>query len=178
MIVDLVPCNEVYGEIGVFKGEFAKFLLDKLTPSELVLFDLFEGRMGSGDVDGNFYHEVNLADEYTRLQKELPASALFRKGDSSTNLNDFTDNHFTMIYIDGDHSYTGCKKDLEVALHKVKNGGWIMGHDYQMNMEKAHTRYYFGVKQAVDEFCATNGLSIHALGMDGCVSYAIRVQKN
>jgi predicted O-methyltransferase YrrM len=177
MIADLVPCNEIYGEIGVFKGELAKVLLDKLSPRELVLFDLFEGHMGSGNADGNFYNEVNLADEYVRLQTELPASVLFQKGDSSTNLHGFADNHFTMIYIDGDHSYEGCKKDLEAALHKVKVGGWIMGHDYQMNMEKARTRYHFGVKQAVDEFCVSHGLSIHALGMDGCVSYAIRVQK-
>jgi hypothetical protein len=42
-----------------------------------------------------------------------------------------------------------------VALHKVKPGGWIMGHDYEMNMQKARNFYTFGVRQAVDEFCQT-----------------------
>ncbi len=50
-----------------------------------------------------------------------------------------------------------------------------MGHDYEMNMKKAKQVWEFGVKQAVDEFCAEKGLKISAKGMDGCVSYAIFV---
>jgi hypothetical protein len=179
MISELVPKQQTYGEIGVFKGDFAKSLLHILQPEGLVLFDLFEGRMGSGNADGNYYEEVDLAKEYVRMQSELPSMIVsFQKGDSSTNLRQFPDNHFTMIYIDGDHSYQGCKKDLEVAITKVKSGGWIMGHDYKMNMEKAHRSYSFGVKQAVDEFCSSYNQTICARGMDGCVSYAIHVQKN
>jgi hypothetical protein len=179
MIRELVPKNQLYGEIGVFKGDFAKSLLDTLQPQGLILFDLFEGRMGSGNADGNYYQEVDLTEVYANLQTELPSTIVsFQKGDSSTNLQNFPDNYFTMIYIDGDHSYQGCKKDLEVAFSKVKSGGWIMGHDYKMNMEKAHRVYSFGVKQAVDEFCSKYGQTIHALGMDGCVSYAIHLRKN
>jgi hypothetical protein len=178
MIKALVPRCEHYGEIGVFKGEFAKSLLETLNPKHLVLFDLFEGRMGSGNADGNYYEEILLDDEYKRLQTELPSDIVsFQKGDSSTHLKIYPDNHFTMIYIDGDHSYEGCKKDLEAAFSKVKTGGWIMGHDYEMNMEKARTYYSFGVKKAVDEFCASYGQNIAALGLDGCVSYAICVKK-
>jgi hypothetical protein len=29
------------------------------------------------------------------------------------------------------------KKDLQLAFNKVKDQGWIMGHDYEMNMIKA-----------------------------------------
>ena len=66
-------------------------------------------------------------------------------------------------------------KDLEAAYSKVKSGGWIMGHDYEMNMSKAHTVYdCSGLKKAVDEFCTKYNLSIQYLGMDGCVSYAIK----
>jgi hypothetical protein len=80
-----------------------------------------------------------------------------------------------MIYIDGDHSYEGCKKDLEIAYKKCKSGGYIMGHDYEMNMKKATREYFFGVKRAVDEFCQVYKQSICAKGLDGCVSYAIRI---
>lgn len=179
MISELIPKQQIYGEIGVFKGEFAKSLLSILEPQKLVLFDLFEGRTGSGNADGNYYDEVDLHTEYIRLQCELPNNIVsFQKGNSSTNVKEFPDNYFTMIYIDGDHSYEGCKNDLEVALLKVKAGGWIMGHDYTMNMEKARISYSFGVKQAVDEFCDRYKQTICAFGMDGCVSYAIHVQKN
>ena len=34
-------------EIGVFKGEFSKFIFDNLKPKELFLVDIFEGYVGS-----------------------------------------------------------------------------------------------------------------------------------
>ena len=40
MVSELVEQGGVYGEIGVFKGEFSNYLLN-LIPKELVLFDLF-----------------------------------------------------------------------------------------------------------------------------------------
>ena len=77
--------------------------------------------------------------------------------------------------MDGDHSYEGVKKDLEQAILKVKKGGWIMGHDYEMNMIKAQNTHIFGVKQAVDEFCIKYNQKIIAKGNDGCVSYGIQI---
>jgi hypothetical protein len=82
-----------------------------------------------------------------------------------------------MIYIDGDHSYNGVKKDLMNAYNKIKDHGYIMGHDYEMNMEKARNTYDFGVKKAVDEFCITYKQEIVALALDGCVSFCIHVNK-
>ena len=52
-----------------------------------------------------------------------------------------------------------------------------MGHDYEMNMDKANTRYNFGVKRAVDEFCKEHNQEIIAKGNDGCVSFCIKVKK-
>ena len=178
MVMELVPVNGIYGEIGVFKGEFSKELC-KLNPTKLCLFDLFEGNCGSGDVDGNNFTNTNMNTSYNNLKnwKEYESVIELYKGDSSTQLSTFSDNYFDMLYIDGDHSYQGCKKDLLVAMRKVKKNGssWIMGHDYEMNMEKAKTNYSFGVKQAVDELCNEFNLSIYAKGMDGCVSYAIQL---
>lgn len=55
------------------------------------------------------------------------------------------------VFIDGDHSYAGVKKDIKLWLPKVKKGGWIGGHDYN------HPRLP-GVKKAVDE--AFNNLEL------------------
>jgi predicted O-methyltransferase YrrM len=92
-------------------------------------------------------------------------------------LKTFDDNTFDMIYLDGDHEYKGVVKDLEVAYQKIKPNGWLMGHDYEMNMKKAKTSCHFGVKQAVDEFCERYNQRIYAKGMDGCVSFAIQLKK-
>ncbi len=173
MVSDLIAPNGVYAEIGVFKGEFSNFLLTKLNPKQLVLFDLFDGTCGSGDVDGNNFSNTNMNTEFNNIMNWNNEVITLKKGDSSSQLDLFENEYFDMIYIDGDHSYDGCKKDLDVALKKVKKGGYIMGHDYEMNMNKAKTCYSFGVKKAVDEFCQKNNLQILAKAMDGCVSYAI-----
>lgn len=178
MIYDLVQPNGTYCEIGVFKGNFTKEIM-KLEPKQFVLLDLFSGIIGSGDENGNNFETINLDESYKNLQEYFsknPEVSLI-KGDSSTNLSMFPSDTFDMIYIDGDHEYEGCKKDLIVAYDKIKNGGWIMGHDYEMNMLKAKTTYIFGVRNAVDEFCNKYNQVVYAKAYDGCVSYAIHVKK-
>jgi hypothetical protein len=83
-----------------------------------------------------------------------------------------------MIYIDADHSYEASKRDVSIAYQKVKSGGWLMGHDYEMNMKKATRSYDFGVKKAVDEFCILCNQKIIAKGIYGCVSFSIEVNKS
>lgn len=48
------------------------------------------------------------------------------------------------VFVDADHSYEGCKADIEAWLPTLRSGGWMMGHDY------GHPGFP-GVKQAVGE---------------------------
>ena len=59
------------------------------------------------------------------------------------------------IYIDGDHSYEGCLRDLENAFKVVKKGGLILGDDYAWPFQK-HGKA--GVTKAVKEFVTTHSL--------------------
>ena len=179
MLSALIPKGGVYAEIGVFEGEFAEFIVNTLNPLKLHMIDLFNGTCGSGDQDGNNMKHVDLAVSFVELNKIYvnDERVEIQRGNSQDLLADLDDNSLDMIYIDGDHTYMGCKADLELAFKKCKSGGWICGHDYEMNMKKALTSYDFGVKQAVDEFCEIYGQTIHAKGLDGCVSYAIRLSK-
>jgi hypothetical protein len=179
MLLACVPKGGVYAEIGVFEGEFSAFLLNSLEPSQLYLMDLFQGHCGSGNQDGNFFKMLDLNKSYQDLNKKYAGDGrvTIQRGNSRDLLSDLDDNSLDMIYIDGDHGYQGCKSDLELAYKKCKSGGWICGHDYEMNMVKAQTAYVFGVQRAVDEFCLTYKQTIAAKGRDGCVSYAIHLLK-
>ena len=178
MIDQLIPSGGTIVEIGVFQGDFAE-VLAKTNPKHLYLVDCWEaGGTGSGDVDGNNMKVFSSGEELWNSVKsryEFYPNISIHRQYSSDFLKSLGDCSIDAIYIDGDHSYRGVKEDLNHAFPKVKKGGWIMGHDYEMNMKKAKTVYEFGVKRAVDEFCAEKGLKLFAKALDGCVSYAIFV---
>jgi hypothetical protein len=178
MISKLVSNYATIVEIGVFKGQFSQFLASKI-PNRLYLVDPWEcGPMISGDQDGNnvelFTNAENLYKVVNHHFRFFPNVSIHRmKSNEFFALS--KPNSYDVIYIDGDHSYEGVKADLECARVTIRKYGWIMGHDYEMNMEKTNNVYDFGVKKAVDEFCEAYGYSIRAKGNDGCVSYAILI---
>ena len=183
-MIAAIPKGGLMAELGVFKGEFSLKINEICQPDELLLIDSWTGeRLYSGNVDGN--HINGLRQYYTGEElyyltemniKECTGIVTMVKATTDV-LKAFTDNIFDMIYIDADHSYEGVLNDLINAYHKIKNGGYIMGHDYEHNMHKTNNSYNFGVKQAVDEFCREYNQEISMKGMDGCVSYGIKISK-
>jgi hypothetical protein len=186
MVKTLLCPGSRIAEIGVFEGTFSDVLLST-KPSRLWLIDPWDGISCSGDADGNNVRSVNLETVYYQLLQKYhdnPNVKLVRGRSpwALSSLETWFDNCPTpsdgwvdAVYIDGDHSYEGCLADLLTAERYVRAGGWIMGHDYSMNMSKAKNHYEFGVKQAVDEFCERRKLKLSAVAMDGCMSYAIKV---
>ena len=51
------------------------------------------------------------------------------KGYSHDCLEKLDDNSCDIIFIDADHMYDSCKKDIESSLPKIKKGGILSGHD-------------------------------------------------
>lgn len=68
-------------------------------------------------------------------------------GDSSTLMSKLTDT-YDYIYIDGDHTYEGVKKDLGEAPRLLAKGGVIICDDYG-NADS--------IRKAVEEFCKEFG---------------------
>ena len=60
--------------------------------------------------------------------------------------NIFLNNTINMIHIDGDHSYSGVKKDLELYWDKIKSNGIIIIDDYHMPC----------IRKATEEFIKNN----------------------
>lgn len=176
MLSTLVPQAAIIIELGVFMGEFANFINQNLKPSKLHLVDTWSGDICSGDQNGNNVVYVNggYAYEHVKLLFANEPNVNIVRDYSYNFMSSLPDKSVDMIYIDADHSYEGVKKDLDIAIKKVKDGGWIMGHDYYINMQKCMNMYDFGVGRAVDEFVKEHNLKIDALAMDGCVSFAIR----
>lgn len=61
-----------------------------------------------------------------------------------------------MVFIDGDHSYAGCRADILGYLPMIRSGGIVVVHDYDKGSipeseDGPHPRVWEGVNQAVDE---------------------------
>ena len=111
--LDSLPKNGVVAEVGTQSGFFAEHILSVASPVSLHLFDL----------------------EFDTLRRERPSIAvdprvLLHQGDSSIRLAQCQDASFDWIYIDGDHTLDGVRKDTDVAISKLKPDGVLVFNDY------------------------------------------------
>jgi hypothetical protein len=133
-----LPKGGVCAEIGTQEGLFAEKIWSIVQPDELHLFDLDERWIVA--------RECHLL---VRSRVEL------HLGDSSTNLAGFPSDYFDWIYIDGDHSYEGVNRDIEVARTRVKPGGLLIFNDFTIWSLAECCDY--GVPYAVCEFVEQHG---------------------
>lgn len=161
-ILARLPEGKVEGaEIGVFCGDLSRRLLlrDDLT---LHMVDAWEGQGKSYEGDSGDFHAAltqEQQDECERLTKSVTAFAGNRarvvKAYSHDAADRFTDGSLDFVFIDADHGYEGCKRDLNAWYPKVRDGGLFSGHDYE------NTAFHkFGVTQAVDEFADQKGVNV------------------
>jgi SAM-dependent methyltransferase len=149
IIIERMQKNAIVAEIGTQEGIFAEFILQVSKPKELHLFD------------------IDFDPLHGRDSEELKQFAEMHEGDSSTSLSGFEDNYFDWIYVDGAHDYHGVKKDAEVAVRKVKPGGYLVFNDFTIWSPVEMIDY--GVPYAVCETLNHLGwtvdyLALHPLG--------------
>jgi len=133
----------VGAEVGVQQGNFSRFLLDGLDLRTFHLFDM---------PNAPIRKDVKNAPQVT-----------FHGGDSSTQLAMLPDHCFDWIYIDGDHSYDGVRKDALVALEKVRSGGLLFFNDYTPWSPGEAIPY--GVIALVNELICDRGLQMSAIAL-------------
>lgn len=117
-------------EIGVLFGEstelFSKcfkkvFSIDPFNYDVKVFWNGWNGSMK--DVEAEFLKVLSSTDNVEHV-KEYSYNAN----------NKFENESIDVLYVDGDHSYSAVKKDLELFCPKVKKQGIIAGHDYANDM--------------------------------------------
>ena len=123
--VQKLEAGDVYLEIGVDKGK-------SLSIARMVVK---EG--------------VNICGVDLRPDPKVPNTS-FMQGDSVAIAEKFNPNYksINVLFIDGDHSYEGCKRDIEAWLPHMKKNGVILFHDCDESSP--------GVVQAVAEFVNTH----------------------
>lgn len=159
-ILRRLPDGEVKGaEIGVFTGMLSSLLLEREDLS-LVMVDAWMPGVESYAVAGgagDWHAHLGQADQdrYYEAAKDAvkfagDRASIIRKL-SVEAAGDVPDASLDFVFIDADHSYEGCKADIEAWLPKLKPDGLLCGHDY--GNEKFPL---FGVDRAVNEFVREN----------------------
>ncbi len=65
---------------------------------------------------------------------------------SSEAAKQFEDRSLDFVFIDAEHDYNSVKNDILSWLPKIKNGGYIGGHDYEMDSVKKFIKEQFDGK--------------------------------
>lgn len=151
----------VGAEIGVHRGVFSNFILEKVNPQKLYLIDpwkwfdsaqysetLYGGRKGGGQKNMNL--------RFNKVEKKIRQRVISKQVTILRKLSEdaakaIEDNSLDWVYIDGDHSYKGIMNDLVNYYNKVKIGGYIVGDDYD-----EHNWYKDDVVKAVRDFVRDN----------------------
>lgn len=144
-------------ELGVYKGQFAKYLNRVFPDRMLYLFDTFEGfdekdvvveksnQYSTGDQDF-----ANTSVEEVLSKMENRDRCVIRRGWFPESLGGLEET-FCFVSLDAD-LYKPILDGLEYFYPRLSSGGYIFIHDYN-NSE------YEGSKQAVREFCAKYGVA-------------------
>lgn len=150
LIFDGINTNSVGMEIGVWKGEFSKEIINILKPQLLYLVDPWEfmGHYSDrlyGGFDAKSQEDMDAIYDNVVNQFKHNNNVKILKIKSDDILNYVPENSLDWVYIDGNHSYEFVLSDLKNSFKLVKKDGYILGDDYGQEVEMA-------VKDFVSEY--------------------------
>ena len=141
-------------EVGVYQGEHAKIMLERLNIYQLVLIDPYLPFKDVGiDVDPS--ETFKIAENAVAPYKDKVCFTKFRSIDAAKTL---ANESLDFCYIDANHEYDYVKQDIEAYYPKVKAGGVLGGHNFEFMCQ--------GVIRAVSEFILATGLSLYVESHD------------
>lgn len=161
-ILSRLPDGPIKGaEIGVFTGALSAELL-KREDLTLLMVDSWAGAGADYIGDSGDFHARLTQEQQDRCFQQTKDNVKFAgargwivRRPSTDAADRVEDGLLDFVFIDADHSYEGCSRDIELWSRKVKPGGLLSGHDYD-NKDFED----FGVTRAVDEFVAAHRLKL------------------
>lgn len=149
LLAELMPDGGQFVELGVLQGASLKYFAEackKEGKNKVKLYgvDVFDQRTAFGlDLDGAIEPLMASKKQVEEFLKEYKNIKLIQDLTHKA-ASQFQDESVDAVFVDGDHSYQGCSRDMAAWWPKLKPGGWMSGHDYG-----------FGVEEAVNNFCRT-----------------------
>jgi SAM-dependent methyltransferase len=142
-------------ELGTFRGDFARLILDIVAPDELHLVDVTFEACRRDVLDHPAVH-----------RHESMTTAFLAQSAAAD---------FDWIYVDADHSYAAVAADIAAAERRVKPGGLLVFNDFARIVRPGFG--VFGVHQAVMEFAARSGWPFAYFCLSGEANYDVALRR-
>ncbi|MFA5088634.1 MAG: glycosyltransferase [Candidatus Omnitrophota bacterium] len=147
-------------EIGVYQGSYSEAILRKSSLSKLYSIDPWKIFPSEEYADILNSDENELYEAYLTAIRKLSRfknRSKILKTTSEKAVMLFKDEELDFVYIDAQHAYGPCQRDIRLWWPKVRRGGVFAGHDY---LSGKLPEGDFGVKDAVDEFVKEHQLTL------------------
>lgn len=154
VLVAQLPPNPLVINIGAGSGTSGLAIMEVRPDVSLVTIDIenSDSPLGSLYSERSVMREAGFGDQYDvrwsqlHMDSKLAGRTWIISGERNPN----------MVFIDGDHSYEGCKGDIEAWLPHIVEGGIIAVHDYLKgdllpDPNGPHPMNWPGVDRAVQE---------------------------
>ncbi len=160
--VDLAKGGELFVELGAWKGRSAAFMAEAIIQSgkdiRFTVVDLWEKAEFLRTLDGHPYEPATWAEFIENVKPVCKGIWQVCQDDTALSAQYLLPGEqVDVCYVDADHRYEGCKKDIEAWWPRIKPGGILAGHDY--------CGEYQGVVDAVEEFAKREGLPVEHRGI-------------
>lgn len=145
-------------ELGVYQGDFAKYLNRGLPDRKLYLFDTFSGCDGRDQSEKDHklgYRSIWFSDASVQTvldQMEQKERCIIRKGYFPETAKGLEDETYCLVSLDAD-LYKPILAGLEYFYPRLSPGGYIFVHDF------VPLSFGPGVKAAVREYCSAHNIS-------------------
>ncbi len=182
--LSIIPKGGVVAEVGVAYGDFSKEILRQIKPNKFFAIDFFNGDSPGGDIWGRtYFRDTGLTHQewYRKEFKEyLDNNTMeIRQGFSWEVLSEFSNDFFDFVYLDACHSYDSVRKDMDVLLNKVKEGGIITFNDYtfyNFYTDPLSEEGYYGVANVANKLLHDTNSVVLGVALERCLSMDLIVE--
>jgi hypothetical protein len=149
VVLSLLPRGGVVAEIGTQHGRFARAILSAVRPAVMHIVDIDMSLLERGPLEA----------------ARAGAIVHLHEGDSASYLDSLPEHTFDWVYIDGDHSLNGVRRDAMAALRTIKADGLLLFNDY--TTYSPLELFQYGVAQVVHDLCLDHGFEMIYLALHG-----------
>lgn len=153
-MVSQFPRGGKVAELGTYRGNFAREILNRNDPSELHIVDLVY----------TYFDQVLASDPRVTCHQGICHEVVAT----------FPDGYFDWIYLDADHSYEGTLREAERAALKVRPGGFLVFNDFA-HIDPWLGRY--GVHRAAVDFALKHRWPLRWFAYERSALYDVALQR-